>query len=252
MNKNNLYLSTIDDHAQDLAKQQGLGLEIAEFSTAWNLDDSFAQTDAIVRSKLDCSDRFTMHGPYSELFPCAIDRKVRALAADRYRQTIQTALQYDIHKIVFHAGFNPWLYFPCWFTEQSILFWKEFVRDIPDGVELVLENVLEEQPEQLAEIIRAVDSPKLRMCLDVGHAHAYSKAPVLTWVSECRDIIDHFHIHNNDSTWDTHSPLDCGTIPMARVLSAISELCPDATVTLELMDGASSLDWLRKEGILEE
>ena len=252
MKKEKLYLSTIDDHAHTLAMSQGLGLEIAEFSTAWNLDDEFAQTDAIVSPKLRCSDRFTLHGPYSELFPCAIDRKVRALAAQRYRQTIETALHYGIHKIILHAGFNPWLYFPCWFTEQSISFWKEFEKEIPEGVELVLENVLEEQPEHLADIIRAVDSPKIRMCLDVGHAHAYSKAPVEKWVRDCGDVIDHFHVHNNDGSWDTHSPLDCGTIPMKALLSQIEAACPNATLTLELMDGASSLNWLRKEEILEE
>ena len=252
MKKESLYLSTIDEHAQDLALKNGLGLEIAEFSTAWNLDDEFEKTDAIVTPKLRCAHRFTLHGPYSELFPCAIDRRVRALAAQRYRQTIETALHYDIHKIILHAGFNPWLYFPCWFTEQSILFWKEFEKEIPDGVVLVLENVLEEQPEHLADIIRAVDSPKLRMCLDAGHAHAYSKAPVEQWIRSCGDVIDHFHIHNNDGSWDTHSPLDCGTIPMRELFAQIETTCPSATVTLELMDGASSLEWLRKQGILEE
>ena len=52
MKKDKLYLSTIDPKAQELARQYGLGLEIAEYCTAWNMDDEFPQTDAAVREKL--------------------------------------------------------------------------------------------------------------------------------------------------------------------------------------------------------
>ena len=37
MDRNQFYLSTIDPQAQTLARSHGLGLEIAEYCTAWNL-----------------------------------------------------------------------------------------------------------------------------------------------------------------------------------------------------------------------
>lgn len=252
MKRANLYLSTIDANAHHLAKQYGLGLEIAEFCTAWNLDDQFPQTDELVRSKLTCSDRFVLHGPFNELFPCAIDQKVRAVAAQRYRQTLETAKGYGIQKLVLHGGYNPWLYFPCWYTEQSILFWKDFVSEIPDGMMICLENVLEEEPAMLADIIRAVDCPSLRMCLDIGHAHTYSKHTPMEWLCDCADILAHFHIHNNDGHQDSHSALTCGTIPMAPLLDTINTLCPTASMTLELADSASSLQWLADKNILQD
>ena len=43
------YLSTIDPNAHLTAKKYGLGLEIAEYCTAWNMDQEFAQTDPAVR-----------------------------------------------------------------------------------------------------------------------------------------------------------------------------------------------------------
>ena len=52
MKKERLFLSTIDPEAQDLARAYGLGLEIAEFCTAWNMDRDFPQTDALVQRKL--------------------------------------------------------------------------------------------------------------------------------------------------------------------------------------------------------
>lgn len=251
MNRNNLYLSTVDPNAHLIARSHQLGLELAEFCTAWNLDEQFQETDASVREKMKGIPRFTLHGPFNELFPCAIDRKARQLAAFRFRQAIDTAKGYGIRKVILHSGYNPWLYFSCWFTEQSVPFWQELLPHIPEDMTVCVENVLEEEPQMLAKIIRQVDSPKLRMCLDIGHVHAYSKESVPQWMEACADVIDHFHVHNNDSTWDTHSPLLEGTIDMAAFFSAAQTLSPNATMTLELPDAASSVQWLENQGLLE-
>ncbi len=252
MKKQKLYLSTIDENAHKLAKKYGLCLELAEYCTAWNLDRERQQTDALVRRKLEDARACVLHGPYSELFPCAIDPEVRKVAAMRYAQTIEAAQCYGVSKIVIHGGFNNWLYFPCWYEEQSVLFWKEFAAQIPENMTICLENVLEQTPEMLGNIIRQVADPRIRMCLDVGHAHAYSEATAFQWIDACGDLISHFHVHNNDGSRDTHSPLDCGTIPMEPLFETMQKTCPDASITLELMDGASSVRWLLETGILEE
>ena len=75
------YLSTIDENAQALAKQYGLGLEIAEYCTAWNLDEKSSETDTLVREKIKGISDLVFHAPFNELFPCAIDPKARELAA---------------------------------------------------------------------------------------------------------------------------------------------------------------------------
>ena len=250
MNRSKIYLSTIDEHAHSLAKEYGLGIEIAEFCTPWFLDTEFDQIDPKIKEKLTCSDRFALHAPFSELFPCAIDPKIRDIATERYRQVISVAKGYGIRKIVVHGGYNPRIYFPIWYTEQSVQFWKDFVREIPDGMVFCLENVFEEEPTMLSEIIRQVNDPKIRMCLDTGHVNAYSQISVFDWLTECADLIEHFHIHNNDTTYDSHSQLFEGTIPMPKLLLAIKEKCPSATVTLELMDAKPSVDWMLKEADL--
>lgn len=159
MHRNKLYLSTIDDHAHVLAKEYGLGLELAEFCTAINLDQQFSEKDALIRPKLGCTNRLVMHGPFSELFPCAVDPMIRNVAAQRYRQAITAARHYGISKLILHGGYNPHLYFPCWYQEQSVAFWNEFINEIPDDFVIYLENILEETPDMLADIIRKVQSP---------------------------------------------------------------------------------------------
>ncbi len=131
------------------------------------------------------------------------------------------------------------------------MFWQNFMAEIPDGMVICLENVLEKETNMLIEIIQAVNSQKLRMCLDVGHVHAYSEHSALEWLHDCSDLIAHFHIHNNNGTQDSHSALNCGTIPIIQLLQAIDVLCPTSSITLELTDSLSSIQWLMEQDLLQ-
>lgn len=243
LQRNRIYISTVDAQAGALAARYDLGVEIAEYCTAWNMDEKYSEThNAVLAQLTGCPNRI-LHAPFNELFPCAIDPKARSLATERYRQSIALARQYGAKKVVIHGGYNPWLYYPVWYVEQSVVFWKDFLREDP-GVELVLENVLEEEPKLLLEILQGVNDPRLRMCLDVGHANAYSKVSAMEWLERCAPWISHFHIHNNDGSWDTHQALDQGTVPMAQLLRRAAQLCPEATFTLELTDAEPSVKWL--------
>ena len=240
------YLSTIAPDASEIAKKYNLGIEIAEFCTAWNMDDAFVTTDATVSEKVADIPQRILHAPFNELFPCAIDPKARALAADRYRQAIKLAKQYAAKKVVIHGGYNPWIYYPVWYVEQSVLFWKEFLQEDP-GVEIVLENVLETEPQWLADIVSGVNNPRLRLCLDIGHVNAYSTSSVMDWLNSWAPYLSHFHIHNNDGCSDQHAPLQKGTIAMRHFLRHAMELCPNATFTLEVLEASPSVRWLLEE-----
>ena len=250
MDRRTIYLATIDPKAHLLAKEHGLGLELSEFCTAYNMDEKFGEVEPQVAEKVQCADRFVLHAPFNELFPCAIDPMARELARSRYTQAIGLAKRYGAAKVVIHGGYNPWIYYPIWYTEQSAPFWKDFLKEIPDGMTVCIENVLEEEPQMLLDIIRGVDDPRIRMCLDIGHVNAYSKVGVMEWLEVCAPCISHFHIHNNDGSWDTHSPLNEGTIPMRELLEKAVELCPDPTFTLELPEAESSVRWLLENNLI--
>lgn len=138
---------------------------------------------------------------------------------------------------------------PVWYVEQSILFWKAFLEEDP-GVQIVLENVLEEDPQWLLDIVKGVDDPRLKLCLDIGHANAFSGVSVMDWLESWASYISHFHIHNNDGSQDQHNALTDGTIEIEKLLNRAQVLCPDATYTLELMKDAPSALWLKESGLL--
>lgn len=247
MKREKLYISTIDPKAGDLARRFGTGIEIAEYCTAWNMDREFELTDVQVKSSIQDVERRILHAPFNELHPCAIDPLARELAARRFHQALALAKDYDCCKVVIHGGFLPHAYYPSWYVPESISFWQEFMKTAPEGIQIVLENVLEDKAEYLLDIVQTVNDPRLRLCLDIGHANAYSKEPVEKWVESWGSWIGHFHIHNNDGTWDSHSPLDCGSIPIGEVLQLGDALCPNATYTLELTDAEGSVRALLEE-----
>ena len=250
--KNRFFLSTIACDAWEEAEKFGLPLEIAEFCDTAKLDISFPETDAALQGRLACCTCAALHAPFSELFPCAVDPKIRQVAWDRFTRAMELARHYGAKKLIIHAGFNPHLYFPCWFREKSAAFWRDFLKQVPNGLTICLENVLEPEPEMLTEILEDVGSPKLGICLDVGHANAYSSVSVDRWLEICAPYIRHFHIHNNDGSADQHHPLDRGSIDMKTFLSRAGSLCPDASFTLEVQEAASSLRWLEENAIGEE
>ena len=244
--RDRLYLSTIDPEAGNVARQYGLGVEIAEFCTAWNMDRELSAVEKTLEETLTGISRRVLHGPFNELFPCAIDPKARQLAAFRFSQAAALAQVYSAGKLVLHGGFNPQMYYPQWYVEQSVLFWKDFLKTLPEGLTVCVENVLEPAPDMLLDILRGVEDSRLRLCLDVGHVNAYSKIPAKTWIEESGEYLSHLHIHNNDGTWDTHNALYEGTLPIRELLD-IAMRETEATATLELPECEPSVKWLLEE-----
>ena len=100
------------------------------------------------------------------------------------------------------------------------------------------------------DIIRQVDDPRLRLCLDVGHANAeLSRTPVMEWVEVCRPYLRHLHLHNNAGGGDLHDPLKRGTIPVEQVLHALARE-EHLTYTLETLQAEENVRWLLEKGFL--
>ena len=246
-----LHISGMDSRAPSLARRWRLGCEDITFSYAPMLDDPAALPQAA--NRVAGLSRLWLHAPFAELHPSAIDPLVRDIAVKRYRQTVAMARRLGIRRIVIHDGYVPFVYFPEWFVEQSVRFWRAFLPEVPQDMTIALENVMDDGPDMLAAIMEGVNDPRLGVCLDVGHANTtVSKTPPLDWIAPLSPWLRHVHIHNNFGEWDLHNPLGEGNIPMEQVLDALLTACPTATFTIENMNCAPSLDWLAAQGYLGE
>lgn len=247
MKKERLFLSTIADDAVQTAREFGLGVELAQFCLAENMD----KTPPDVQASLDAAlqvPRRVLHAPFAELCPAAIDPLVREVAKRRFLQAAALAKRYGAEKMVVHSGFIPLVYYPEWFAPQSAAFWREFLNDV-DGLTLCVENVMETSPDALRQIAEQVNDPRLRICFDVGHAFCQS-GDLAPWLDALAPYISHVHLHNNHGSFDEHLGLPDGTLDMAAVIRQLEALAPQATYTLEVRSARASVEWLLKEGLL--
>ncbi len=245
-----LYISTIADDCDALARAYGIGLEIADFCTAANMD-RFAQTGPAVRAKMQGVRRFSFHMPFNELSPAAIDPLVRDLTRRRYEQALSLATTWGIKRLIVHTGFIPIIYYPQWYLNQATAFWRDFLADKPADILICMENVMEDAPDMICELVERVADPRLRICLDVGHANTrVSNVPWREWIDATQPYLAHLHIHNNDGDNDLHDSLDAGVLPMRELLRVSIDACPEARFTIETAHAQGSMLWLEEEGFL--
>lgn len=240
-----------------IAQQYGMGLELAEFCISENLN----KTDSSVISHFEYNRKSSadsvLHAPYNELFPHAIDPNAVKLAWDRYDMVWNICLKYEIHKIIVHANYVQCLYYPEWFKARNIEFWSRFLSEHPEDITICLENVMETEPSLITDIIKDVNSPRLRMCLDAGHANLTEIKPE-DWLRECAEYISHYHIHNNDgpapgdrpNLGDKHKSLPNGNIDMKSLLTLAEKLTPNASAAVESYGIEESAKWLKENGFI--
>lgn len=250
--RENVYVSTVAEDAHGVAERYGLGLELAEFCTALNMDTDFPKWDALVREKLRGIERRIMHAPFNELCPAAIEPRVYEVARTRYREAAVLAQTYGANRMVVHSGYVPLVYFKEYFHERSVAFWRELLRDLPQDFTLLLENVLEDSPNLLAGIVREIDDSRFRLCLDIGHANTIvSDVPIIEWIDVCAPYLGHLHIHNNYREYDNHNPPGDGLIDVQTALARVLGYDPAGmTLTIESIEAAPSAQWLENGGFI--
>ena len=169
----------------------------------------------------------------------------------RFNQAAELALKYDIRKMVVHSGYVPFVYFKEWHIPRSVEFWTEFMADKPDDFEICIENVLDDEPDMLAEIARQADDPRIGLCYDIGHANIVSDRSQDDWLDTMAPYLKHLHIHNNDGERDYHRGITEGSLDVERVLDGVLTKCtPETTITLEILAGKESFEWLKAQGYL--
>ena len=231
-----IYLSHLipDQELAELFRADPTGLETIEFSIASCLDD-FTDTLRQYSKRIEQMHpaALSVHGPFLDLNPASYDSCIQAVTRKRFEQAYHAAKALNATKIIYHSCFVPQInYYEGW-VEQAVPFWKSFLDNKPDDITICMENVFDGFPVYIKEVIRQVDHPAFGICLDLGHAHAFSSIPVTQWVEELGSSIRHIHIHDNDGTKDSHLAIGDGTIAWDCVTDALQKKCPTADFTIE-------------------
>jgi sugar phosphate isomerase/epimerase len=181
-----------------------------------------------------------MHGPFMDMAPGSPDRRIGQITLDRYRQAIRIAASLGVETLVFHANFIAAIrterYRTNW-HRRNVDFWGGVAEDAQaHGVKLAIENMWGYDPDIIGDVLRAIDNPALRACLDVGHAHLYSDFSLEGWLTALGSLLIHTHMNNNDGEQDLHRCLTspAGVIDYHAVIDRMRALPAPPTITLEM------------------
>jgi len=201
---------------------------------------------------LDYSPRIILHSPFMDLSPGAVDPKVREVTLERYRQMIKAATLLNAGMIVFHSGYEKWKYslnMKIW-LDASVKTWEVILKETEESkIRIALENIFEDNPENLVQLMDAMNHPRLGLCFDTGHFNLFSTLSIEEWLDKIRDYIMHLHIHDNDRTGDNHAPPGNGTFPFKRFFAWLSQNLPSRnfpSMTLEAHSEKDALTGLKR------
>jgi sugar phosphate isomerase/epimerase len=178
----------------------------------------------------------TLHGPFMDLSPGGVDKKIKEVTLDRFTKVIELALLFKPKTIVFHPGYEKWKFdgkVELW-LKSSLLTWRPLVKEAEEsGLTLAIENVFEEDPVSIKALLEEVNSPHFRFCFDTGHHHVFNKTPLPDWFEALGKHLVEVHLHDNHREMDEHLPIGEGSFDFGQFFELISQYGLNPIYTLE-------------------
>jgi len=196
------------------------------------LGDFKAIADRLHREQL----RVTLHAPYVKLSAGSTDPAIRELTQRRFQQVLDLVPLFRPLSVVCHAGYDAkyhQFYLEHW-TRFSLDLWSWLAQKLREqGTYLMLENVYEHEPSEIAVLLKPLRELQVGLCLDTGHCAAFARTPLDPWIDMLGGYIRQLHLHDNNGTWDDHMALGSGRIdfgPLIRFLRSRNGLPPITTI----------------------
>ena len=229
------------DACLKIAAETGAGMEIQAFAYPDVLDGDWKALLAHYRQALVVlPGERAMHGPFIDMASASPDALIREVVRRRIKHALEIATELEVKTIVFHANFISAIrteaYRRDWVRYQ-VDFWAPMADYAAKmGVTLALENMWEFDPQIIGEVLRIVNVPALRACLDIGHASLFSDIPLDGWLNVLSPYLVHTHLNNNLGQVDEHRGFDDGVIDYRMVLTTLRALPRPPAFALEITE----------------
>ncbi|NTU43544.1 MAG: sugar phosphate isomerase/epimerase [Nitrospirales bacterium] len=205
-------------------REHRLNLEI--YFTGQTVDNLTEEDTHRLKELLDYDPALSIHAPFMDLSPGAMDSKVRTATMERFFQVLDIASVLNPVSIVFHSGYEKWKYglkVRPW-LEQSLLTWRPVNEKAEAlGVKIAIENIFEEEPSNLRMLMEEMGSQNFGICFDTGHFNLFSCRSLEDWIRELLPYITELHLHDNDRSADQHNPIGDGVFDFSTLFSLIGE-----------------------------
>ncbi len=196
-------------------------------------EDDLTKINTILRQN---ERSITIHAPFMDLTPGGVDTRFKKATIERLEQTLEVAAVFRPLMIIVHPGYNKWFYdgdVKLW-LENSLTTWKPIVAKAEKiGTPIAIENIFEEEPSGLQQLLTAIKSPYFNFCFDTGHFHLFSKVSMKEWFDVLSNYIRAVHLHDNFKKADDHLPVGDGEIDFDLFFQLIKRYGVDSLFTIE-------------------
>lgn len=215
--------------------ENDIGIEIQTFPQHILDGDYEAIVHAFKKQLSDYKGIISMHGPAFDLNPGSTDGRIIEVTKHRYLQAIEIAKQLRATYLVFHSQINPLLKIKRirqMKLNNQITFWKDLLEEFQDDtITFLLENEYDDDYKELLFLVESIQSERVKICLDIGHALAYSDLQLSEWIGALKDHIKYVHLHWNNREIDAHNQPTDAQLRLLADLLAENEISP--IITLE-------------------
>lgn len=124
-------------------------------------------------------------------------------------------------------------------TKETWVLNLTFMRELAaygaeHGVTVCLENMpfatfSISKPEQILQMIDAVENEYFKMCLDMGHVNVFPELSLVDELKRCQGVIRALHVHDNNGKSDNHALPYFGTVDWETVGETLANMdlpCP--------------------------
>lgn len=190
----------------------------------------------------------SIHAPFMDMAPGAVDSYVRQGTERRFKQAIDVAERVSARAIVFHSGYGKWKYdhkVEPWLA-NSLEFWPDIIKRASEaGVMVAIENIFEEGPGTLKMLMDGLGTKDAGICFDVGHFNLFTRFTLKDWIDAIGQFIVELHLHDNLGDVDSHMPPGDGNIDFESLFSLLDSK-KDILWTIEAKSEGDTLTSLER------
>ena len=197
----------------------------------------------------------SIHAPLSDVNIASLNESIRKASVEEVKNSIDLASKINSEVVVAHPGHMAFLArkFPEKIRESSLTSLKECSKFAEErGIKLCVENMPDMEGmtcKDLAELNDLVQEIGVSMTVDVGHAYnaGISMDEILKY-----DNIGHFHLSDNDGSFDNHNAVGSKDIDFKSLFEGLNKKKFDGVLVVEVTNKdeiLESLDYINRLNI---
>ncbi|MCI2399206.1 TIM barrel protein [Aliiroseovarius subalbicans] len=224
-------------------------LELPEFCMADILASPGPFIDMAKAALVGWQGRLGIHGPFAGFELDVKDRDLRPIVQARIDAALDVCAALGAVQMVLHSPYDRWDQCNLDNTTHARAARVSAILDTlgpalaraeDQGVQIVLENIKDTDPEDRHAAVVAAASPALALSVDTGHAHwAHCVAgapPADRFLTAAGSDLGHVHLQDSDGWADRHWALGEGNISWPAIFRALAAVDAAPHLIIEIND----------------